>query len=66
GGTREAVEDGLAGLLFDPQDPEDEARRLGKLLLNPGLAAALGKSAREAAEARYSIVSTAERCLKLY
>ncbi|MEK7744121.1 MAG: glycosyltransferase family 4 protein, partial [Elusimicrobiota bacterium] len=66
GGNREAVEDGLSGLLFDPQDPEDEARRLGKLLLNPGLAAALGKSAREAAEARYSIVSTAERCLKLY
>jgi len=66
GGTREAVAEGTTGLLYDPNDPVDEKKQLVRLLSEPGLIFRLGREGRAVAEARYSIVRTAQRYLELY
>lgn len=65
GGTREAVEDGRSGLLFDPLDGEQAREKLGRLLDEPGLAARLGARAREAAES-FSMTETVRKYRELY
>ena len=49
GGIPALLEDGVTGLLFDPEDPADIARVVRRLLTNDGLARSLGASARSAA-----------------
>ncbi|MBI5596316.1 MAG: glycosyltransferase family 4 protein [Elusimicrobia bacterium] len=66
GGTAEAVEDGVSGLLFDPADAAAEEGAVRRLLAEPGLAARLGSAARERALSRYALDAVAERYLKLY
>ena len=66
GGTAEAVEDGVSGLLFDPADPAAEEGAVRRLLDEPGLAARMGAAARARALSRYSLDAVAERYLKLY
>jgi phosphatidylinositol alpha-1,6-mannosyltransferase len=46
GGVRDAVVDGVTGLLVDPHDPEDIANAIGLLLTNPELARQLGEQGR--------------------
>ena len=66
GGTAEAVEDGVSGLLFDG-DPAQAARApLKRLLEDPGSAGRLGAAARKRAVERYSLAAVAERYAKLY
>jgi glycosyltransferase involved in cell wall biosynthesis/SAM-dependent methyltransferase len=53
GGIPELIADGLTGLLFEPDDPADMTRVLGRLLDDRALAARLGAGARAAAVAGY-------------
>jgi glycosyltransferase involved in cell wall biosynthesis len=47
-GVTEVIQDGRTGLLVRPADPESLAEALGRLLLDKGLAARLGREARNA------------------
>src|SRR5439155_9736718 len=53
GGIPSLLEDGVSGLLFDPEDPWDIARAIRRLLTDPVLARSLGEQARAVAVARY-------------
>ena len=66
GGTPEAVQDGVSGLLFAPTDEPALRAQLAKLFETPGLTIALGQAARQAAVERFSMDRLAERCLRLY
>lgn len=54
GGIPDAVEDGVSGLLVDPNEPSDIARAVIRLLTEPELAARLGKQGRERASKRFT------------
>jgi len=54
GGTPEAVEDGVTGLLVPPRDPEALARCIGLLLEDRNLASRLGRAGRRRIEERFS------------
>lgn len=66
GGTPEAVADGAAGYLFDPQDVATLRARIVQFLKNPGLAERMGKRAREDVLARFDLVPVAQRYRELY
>lgn len=53
GGIPAMIEDGVTGLLFDPERPADIARAIARLLTDAPLAARLGSAARREAMARY-------------
>ena len=55
GGIPSIMEDGATGLLFDPEDPAEIARVLGRLLADAALARRLGEGARAAALAHYDV-----------
>lgn len=42
GGVPEAIQEGITGLLVDPEDPKDIARAITRTLTEPGLSSALG------------------------
>lgn len=66
GGTPEAVQDGVSGLLFPPKDEAALRAQLAKLFETPGLTIALGQAARKTAVERFSMERLAERCQRLY
>lgn len=66
GGTREAVEEGVSGLLFAPADESELTGKLESLLLSPDRAAGMGKAAREAAVSRFSMEKVAEQYIRIY
>lgn len=53
GGIPAMIEDGVTGLLFDPERPADIARALDRVFADAPLAARLGAAARREAMARY-------------
>lgn len=53
GGIPSILEDGVTGLLFDPESAEDIARAVGRLLSDPALAGGLGERARAQARAHF-------------
>jgi glycosyltransferase involved in cell wall biosynthesis len=55
GGTPEAIQDGVNGLLVEPGDPAALAQAIGHLLAQPELARRLGCAARESITERFSI-----------
>jgi phosphatidylinositol alpha-1,6-mannosyltransferase len=54
GGIPDAVEDGVSGLLVDPEDPGDVAEGITRILTDPELAARLGRQGRTRVEARFT------------
>ena len=50
GGAAEAVMDGITGILVKPNDPEDVAQALERLLHDPSLRERMGQAGRERAE----------------
>jgi glycosyltransferase involved in cell wall biosynthesis len=52
GGTEEAVEDGVTGILVDPARVDEVVGAVDRLLSDPDLAARLGRAGRARAEAR--------------
>lgn len=62
GGAAEAVEDGETGFVVrDPDDVDDVAAAVGRLLDDPGLAVRMGAAGRRRAEAEYRYDLLAER-----
>jgi glycosyltransferase involved in cell wall biosynthesis len=61
GGVPDAVQDGVTGLLVDPQDVEGAAQALLRLLHNPELRREMGRANRRLSEAL-----TWERCAAEY
>ena len=55
GGIPSILEDGVTGLLFDPDDTADIARAIERLALDGALARGLGESARAAALVLYDV-----------
>jgi len=60
------ISHGETGFLVDPLDPDDIARRLGSLLRDDALRAAMGKRARNAARERFHPAAVARRTRDVY
>jgi phosphatidylinositol alpha-1,6-mannosyltransferase len=57
GGVSDAVEDGVSGLLVDPEDPRAVAEAMARLLRDPGLRVRLATAGRERVRDRFSLQS---------
>jgi glycosyltransferase involved in cell wall biosynthesis len=66
GGLPDLVEDGVTGLLVDPQDPAALAAALVAVLRDPERAARMGAAGRERRRDRFSIEATARNVGDLY
>ncbi|MEW5947368.1 MAG: glycosyltransferase family 4 protein [bacterium] len=65
-GCRELISNGDNGLLFDPLDTADVARKIAELLDDPNLRKRLGDAARAAAREKFSIAAVADSYVSLY
>jgi glycosyltransferase involved in cell wall biosynthesis len=65
-GNRDVVEDGRNGLLVEPQNPVELARKIDHLLSDDGLRERLGKEARRDIERKYGADAIVARILDLY
>lgn len=61
GGVPEAILEGVTGLLVDPQDPEDIARAITRILTEPGLSTALGTAGAARVRSEFTWAQAAER-----
>jgi glycosyltransferase involved in cell wall biosynthesis len=66
GGTAEAVEDGVTGLLVPPRDPGALARAISKLLSDPASARRYGRSGRERVAKLFTVAAMVEGTLDVY
>jgi glycosyltransferase involved in cell wall biosynthesis len=66
GGLPEVVEDGVTGFLVEPGNIEELRERLAQVLGDRGLAARLGRNARERFLETFTWEACAERCLAAY
>jgi glycosyltransferase involved in cell wall biosynthesis len=66
GGTPEAIEDGVTGLLVPPGDSHALATAITRLLEHPDLAARLGCAARESVQRRFSLEAMVRATENLY
>jgi len=66
GGIPELVEEGNDGLLFEPGNHEDLAKKISVLLANPGATAEMGRSGRVKMERQYSRTAHYEKLLAVY
>lgn len=54
------------GLLYDPDDTDEPARSIERLLLNPDLARELGRKGREAVFEKFDVEETARETVRIY
>ena len=66
GGTPEAVEDGVTGLLVEPRDPAGLARAVERLVTDGALREQLGRRAAEAVEAKFRSDRIVDELLDAY
>lgn len=66
GGTPEAVDDGVSGILVPPADPAALAAAIRRLLDDRDLAARLGRAARERVRERFSMERMVASTQRLY
>ncbi len=66
GGTREAVVEGVTGHVVPPDDAEALADRIGRLLADDAVRAAMGEAARRRAEEHFSIEQNVKATERLY
>lgn len=66
GGIREAVDDGVTGLVYPALDHEALSGLMGRLQERPDLRRSLGHAARRAAEGRFSAPGYVARLYELY
>jgi len=65
-GTREAVVDGVTGLLVPPRDPGALAQALRRLLGDPSLGAALTAAAYDRMQVEFSAATMVKRVIRVY
>lgn len=65
GGLTDIIVDGETGVLVEPDDPATLAEELATLCAEPGRRAAMGRSARARAEARFSAEVNARRVAEI-
>jgi glycosyltransferase involved in cell wall biosynthesis len=65
-GSEDAVDDGVNGLLVEPEQPAEMARALQRIIGDAELAQRLGQEARAAVVRDYQLAAVAARCLELY
>jgi glycosyltransferase involved in cell wall biosynthesis len=65
-GVEEVIEPDVTGLLAEPVDPEDLARQIRAVALDPERAAAMGKAARERVLERFTLPRIVDRLLDVY
>jgi glycosyltransferase involved in cell wall biosynthesis len=65
-GSEELIEDGVNGLLVEPEDDEGLARALLTVLANPDLARAFGQAARATVERHYALEHMIDQYVELY
>ncbi len=66
GGLRDAIEDGVTGLLVPPRDPAALRAALTRLLDDPALRARLGEAARRRAEVAFSPQAEGSALVEVY
>ena len=66
GGLPDIVDDGITGLLFEPEDASDLASKLGQLWEHPDLCRRLGEAGRAKALREYSPEAYYRRIVPLY
>jgi glycosyltransferase involved in cell wall biosynthesis len=66
GGTVEQLEDGVSGLLVEPNDDTGLATALDALLSDDGLRERLSRAARERLESRFSFPIMRDRITGIY
>jgi glycosyltransferase involved in cell wall biosynthesis len=66
GGVAEIVQDGVTGLLAEPNQPAELARCLQQLVRQPQLREAYGIAGRRRAEEHYSLAACCRRMLDVY
>ena len=66
GGAREAVEDGVNGLLFDPASPQAIKACLGKFMSDKTMPLKMGEKARETVVKKYSMARVLDELLEIY
>jgi len=66
GGTPEAIQDGVTGMLVPPGDPPALARAIHQLLADPELAARLGQGGRHLVCRRFSMDAMVQATERLY
>ena len=65
-GCRDAVEDGVSGILVPPRAPEALAAAIGRVLDDQGLRSQLGRGARQRAESLFDVRTITRQTLALY
>jgi len=66
GGCAEAVLDGRTGLVVPPDDPDELAGAILRVLADPGLAEAMGEAGRARVQAEFTVERMVERHLSVY
>jgi glycosyltransferase involved in cell wall biosynthesis len=66
GGVPDLIENGVTGLLVDPQDPAGLAAAISELLRDPARATAMGEAGLERRRSEFSIENTTRRIESLY
>lgn len=65
-GVSEVLEPEVTGLVAEPLDAQDLAAKIRRVALDPELAAAMGKAARERVLARFTLPRVVDRLLEVY
>lgn len=66
GGIPEIVDDGVTGLLFEPGNADDLAKKIRHLWDNPDICKKMGAAGRQKALSQYSPEKYYERLMTLY
>lgn len=66
GGVDELVDDGVTGLLFEPGNPQDLARKVKQIWEDPALARTLGESGHQKAEREYGEDAYYAKLISIY
>ncbi len=65
-GIREVVEDGVEGLLADPMNPADIARKMATLLQNPKMRESMGDQGRRKVEETFAVAKVVDNLERFY
>ncbi len=66
GGIPEAIEDGVNGLLYQPDDATDLARALSRLVADPAARSKMGEAGRRTAETKFEARVSAAQTLEVF